>query len=107
MDLLNFDDLDNPKFVRSLFETMMLKLGQIITEKDMNLTDITPGRISTLMRRYENELGCSFVAKDIRLSFKDPVGEFSGGGILIQWSRIDPTERTDTNPVRISFSKID
>ena len=100
-------DIDDPRIRRSHIETMMLKLGQIITSTDIKLIDLSAGRVAALARRYEKQLGCLVEAKEIKLALTDLSGEYEGGGIRFTWGRIrlDPYRQNYT--LMISFKKVD
>ena len=105
-DEIDYAPIDIMNSSLPCFVVTMLRLAQILTEKQPERTELTAQQVSRLMQRHRNHLPKRYTGREIR-HLAGPLGnELRGGGVHIEWHEIIAREGHIPAHYHFTFSRL-
>jgi len=102
-DFLPIDGKDDglPMIVKTL-----LKLGQILTQKEMVVSDVNLRKLSRLIDKHRTQLWGRYKGKEIRQLIPGSNNELRGGGVKVEWAEVDGPHYHSKTDLVFRFSRL-
>ena len=103
----DFVDIERTRIFLDVFEYNMLRLGQILTEKESERYGITLKQLARYMVRNRKHLHDQTLnAKQIRSNLYGKGCELRGGGVKVEWQMETECDGRKQAQYRFSFARI-